>query len=58
MNRISDVAQAFETVKQMQALCKAHGKVLVVYLSMAFGNPYGDSYDEHVVDAFVSKLDS
>jgi hydroxymethylglutaryl-CoA lyase len=57
-NTKKSTQEAFETVKQMQALCKAHGKVLVVYLSMAFGNPYGDSYDEHVVDAFVSKLDS
>jgi hypothetical protein len=42
----------------MQETCKAAGKVLVVYLSMAFGNPYGDPYDPALVDEFVTHLDA
>jgi len=31
---------------------------LVVYLSMGFGNPYGDPYEPSLVTDFVNKLDA
>ncbi len=48
-NTNSSMAESLERVKQMQALCMLHQKELVVYLSMAFGNPYGDPYNEEEV---------
>lgn len=48
--------QSFDTVRKLHAMCAAAGKVLVVYLSMAFGNPYGEPYDDTVVDTFVAEL--
>ncbi|MDG1849636.1 MAG: hydroxymethylglutaryl-CoA lyase [Flavobacteriales bacterium] len=36
-------------VEEMQNLCVAKNKDLVVYLSMAFGNPYGEAWDVDVV---------
>ena len=36
-------------VDQMQNLCVSKNKELVVYLSMAFGNPYGEAWDVDVV---------
>jgi hydroxymethylglutaryl-CoA lyase len=40
----------------MQALCQKHHKQLVVYLSMGFGNPYGDVWDVEVVQKWVDIL--
>jgi hydroxymethylglutaryl-CoA lyase len=43
-------------VEEIQNLCVKTGKQLVVYLSMGFGNPYGDAYDEEIVFEWVNKL--
>lgn len=42
-------AEALEEIARIQNLCLRHGKQLVVYLSMAFGNPYGDPYSADAV---------
>jgi hydroxymethylglutaryl-CoA lyase len=36
-------------VEEIQELCIQKNKELVVYLSMAFGNPYDDEYDEETL---------
>jgi hydroxymethylglutaryl-CoA lyase len=43
-NTHSTLEQSLETVEQIQLLCEQHEKELVIYLSMGFGNPYGDEY--------------
>src|SRR5690606_20723798 len=35
------ITQSLERVKAIQKLCIDSGKELVIYISMAFGNPYG-----------------
>lgn len=55
-NTNKSIAQAFEDVAAMQNLCLVRGKKLVVYLSMAFGNPYGDLYSPEVVLEMGDKL--
>lgn len=55
-NANSSVAEAFEKVKAIQHLCEAHEKQLVVYLSMAFGNPYGDEWNEKIVFEWAEKI--
>jgi len=55
-NTNKTIAEAFEELKQIQELVVRNGKILVVYLSMGFGNPYGDPYDEAYLAEFVSKL--
>jgi hydroxymethylglutaryl-CoA lyase len=55
-NANSSVAEAFEKVKTIQQLCVTHEKQLVVYLSMAFGNPYGDEWNEQVVFEWAEKI--
>lgn len=57
-NTNKTIAEALNTVEQIQAACKRTNKVLVVYLSMGFGNPYGDAYDVGIVEKFVSVLSS
>lgn len=57
-NTNKSIAEAFQTVRELQELCVSHHKELVTYLSMGFGNPYGDSYDETIVLKFVDDLAS
>jgi hydroxymethylglutaryl-CoA lyase len=40
----------------MAALCTAKNKTLLVYLSMGFGNPYGDKWDTEIVQQWTEKL--
>jgi hydroxymethylglutaryl-CoA lyase len=49
-------AQARADVAAMHALCERHGKTLVVYLSMGFGNPYGDPWSPALVADFTAEL--
>ena len=55
-NTNKSVAEALETVSEIQNLCLQKGKTLVTYISMGFGNPYGDEYSEASVLAFTQKL--
>jgi len=55
-NTNKSIAQALEVVKEIQELCNQHNKEQVVYLSMGFGNPYGDPYSPSVLVEFVEKL--
>lgn len=55
-NTNSTIAASFDTVRQMQELCVQKGKTLLVYLSMGFGNPYGDEWHTELVLDWASKL--
>jgi hydroxymethylglutaryl-CoA lyase len=48
-NTNSTMAQSLERVEDIQNLCIKNRRQLVVYLSMGFGNPYGDAYDESIL---------
>ncbi|TVP49649.1 MAG: hydroxymethylglutaryl-CoA lyase [Mongoliibacter sp.] len=56
-NTNKSIAQALETVEEIQNRCETKGKTLVTYLSMGFGNPYGDPYSPELIAEFVAKLD-
>ena len=49
--------EAVNLVKEAQNLCLQRNKTLVVYLSMAFGNPYKEAYSPEIVSDFMRKLD-
>ena len=55
-NTNKSIGEAMRTVGEIQNLCKKHNKVLVTYISMGFGNPYGDPYDSSVVEKFTADL--
>ncbi len=55
-NTNSSMEDSFETVATIQNLCIKNNKKLVVYISMAFGNPYGDVYNESIVMHWVNKM--
>lgn len=48
-NTNAGIPEALERIKAIQQMCTESGKELLVYLSMAFGNPYGDEYNENIV---------
>lgn len=55
-NTNSSIADSLDRVKAIQALCLQHQRELVVYLSMGFGNPYGDPYNESIVEHWALQL--
>ena len=55
-NTNSTIAASLARVEEIQNLCIKNSKELVVYISMGFGNPYGDVYDESIVFEWVNKL--
>lgn len=55
-NTGATIQESVERVKVIQKMCKAYGKQLVIYISMGFGNPYGEVWNAHVVMKWVNKL--
>ena len=55
-NTNSSIDESLERVEDIQNLCIKTGKKLVVYISMGFGNPYGDLYNEEIVFNWVERL--
>ena len=55
-NTNSSIDQSLSLVENLQNSCQKHHKSLVVYLSMAFGNPYGEHWHEDIVAKWGEKL--
>lgn len=55
-NTNKTIAQSLVQVEEIQKLCVQHGKELVVYISMGFGNPYGDEYNAEIAINWVGQL--
>lgn len=55
-NTNSSIDESLSRVEAIQSLCLKHDKELVVYISMAFGNPYGDAWDAEVAANWTEKL--
>ncbi len=48
-NTNSSIEASLQRVDEIQELCIKNNKEMVVYMSMGFGNPYGDPYDESIL---------
>jgi len=55
-NTNKSIAESLENIAQIQDLCQKHNKKQVVYLSMAFGNPYDEPYSPEIVEMWAEKL--
>lgn len=55
-NTHSTREESMDRVKNIQDICLASNKKLRVYLSMGFGNPYGEDYSPEIVLEWSSKL--
>lgn len=55
-NTNATIAESMDRVKMIQDICLANNKTLVVYISMGFGNPYGDPWNAEIVQHWTSEL--
>lgn len=55
-NTNSTIAQSVERVDAIKELTEKHGKELVIYISMAFGNPYGEEWNADLVGHWVEQM--
>lgn len=55
-NTNKGIQESFEQVKIIQEMSVKHGKELLIYISMGFGNPYNDPYSPEIVSEWVKKL--
>ena len=55
-NTNSTIEESLNRVEDIQKLCVANGKQLVIYLSMGFGNPYGDEYNEGILLHWANEI--
>jgi hydroxymethylglutaryl-CoA lyase len=55
-NTNSSIQQSLKSVEEIQNICASGNRQLVIYISMGFGNPYGDPYSTQIVFDCVSKV--
>lgn len=55
-NTNSSREASLHTVEEIARLCHLHQKQLVVYMSMGFGNPYGDPYSMEILAEWTFKI--
>jgi hydroxymethylglutaryl-CoA lyase len=55
-NTNSTIDESLKTVEEIQELCLQNNKQLVVYLSMGFGNPYGDDYNQEILLKWADEM--
>lgn len=55
-NTHKTIAQSIEILKEILSLSTKNGKEVVAYLSMGFGNPYGDPWNVDIVADWTEKL--
>ncbi|MEJ7691736.1 hydroxymethylglutaryl-CoA lyase [Daejeonella sp.] len=55
-NTNSSIAQSLDTVSELLNACDKSRKEAVIYLSMAFGNPYGDEWNNEIAEHWTNEL--
>ena len=56
LNLNTTVEQSLQTAGKIADLCEQRGKQAVIYISMAFGNPYGDPWNISLLVQWVGEL--
>ena len=55
-NTHKTIAESVETLQEILNIASKTGKEVVAYLSMGFGNPYGDPWNVEIVGEWTEKL--
>ena len=55
-NSHKSIGESIDLLKEIHDICHKKNKKLLVYLSMAFGNPYHDPWEVEIVEAWVEKM--
>ncbi len=57
-NSNKTISESFDDLKKIKSLIDAKNKKLVVYLSMGFGNPYGEPWNLEIIEKWIQSLNS
>ncbi len=55
-NTRKTISESLTILKKISEIASNHNKEMVVYLSMGFGNPYGDPWNADIITEWVSKI--
>jgi hydroxymethylglutaryl-CoA lyase len=55
-NTQSTIEASYEKLKKIVEISNKHAKIPVVYISMAFGNPYGELWSKELVFEWIKKI--
>lgn len=55
-NTHKTIAQSVETLREILQIAEANNKQVVTYISMGFGNPYGDPWNVDIVGEWTERL--
>ncbi len=55
-NTNSTIEESLQRVDEIQEICVRSNKQLVIYLSMGFGNPYGDEYNPEILLKYADEM--
>jgi hydroxymethylglutaryl-CoA lyase len=55
-NTNSSIQESLVKIEEIQNLCAKNNKKAVVYLSMGFGNPYGDTWNFEILNHWTEQL--
>jgi len=55
-NTNATIEESLERVARIKDVCLKNDKQLVIYISMGFGNPYGDEWNVEICQKWVEKL--
>jgi len=55
-NTNATIEESFQRVADIQAITIKNDKELLIYISMGFGNPYGDEWNVEIVKSYIRKL--
>lgn len=55
-NTHKTIAESVEILQEILELARSSGKEVVTYISMGFGNPYGDPWNVEIVGEWTEKL--
>ena len=57
-NTNASIEESMSRVEAIQNLCQKHNKKLVIYISMGFGNPYGEQWSPDIAAHWSNRLAS
>ncbi len=55
-NTNATIEESLSRVEEIQKICVRSNKTAVIYISMGFGNPYGDPWSVEIAQQWVDKL--
>lgn len=57
-NTNAGIEKSLQTVEKIRDICVKNNKKLLIYISMAFGNPYGDEWSPGIVSKWTAKMEN